>query len=599
MIRQDIRIGTNLTSYKFIVDLYKHNVDLSETYATRFVMIRKYNLINNLVYDSDVYLIEKSLFDQGHVIYPYTNGNYVGFSVNASDFSNSVIDNDVVGSQELYDIYNKDGQITNIPCDKIRIYHPHNKTEIDAVVYIDSYIRNTHFHLLCRPYSSYTTHSETAFEDEHMQYSEFIEMYVPNIEALFSGEFYYREDLSSIKCNEYVYEDKDTGYTYASFALYTMPFKIEHIGIDKEKKIEVEEFIKDYGYVDTDNVAHDYVTYPLRVTLFPYSNVDETTGIYLADPNLSENSDLFQEECGMILAARIGFDDNGTPSVIATFNFPSRQLFKNFADAYQHYYGVKLEDYTGIFEYDEDNDDDDDYVEQKQCGFILDIYSNFAMTQRIAQLTYALDDPTKLNDFAIHIDGIFSRWEQLPDTVVMQCTFVDRYLGNILRSNAVTVTEETFKYFINHDDRSVVRWEGVNPTYKTFSDMNITDCTFIDKITCNIIKKADDTTEAPSTQRTPRVMYKPVFYRTQDLQNITIRAGVTQNIGINVAEYMTKVETFKLTIGGLQIVESARNDVYVIFAVNPQTLEDGVTGTYHVSNQDDEYISSGTYRVVN
>jgi hypothetical protein len=128
--------------------------------------------------------------------------------------------------------------------------------------------------------------------------------------------------------------------------------------------------------------------------------------------------------------------------------------------------------------------------------------------------------------------------------------------------------------------------------------MNLSNINFIDKIHCTIRRKEDSGQNITGgSQNGPRVLYKPVFYRVQDLQNITIRAGLVQNIGIALAEYMTKVESFKMQIGEQSIVESARNDVYAIFAVNASVLSEG-TGTYHISNQDGEYISSGKYTVI-
>lgn len=127
--------------------------------------------------------------------------------------------------------------------------------------------------------------------------------------------------------------------------------------------------------------------------------------------------------------------------------------------------------------------------------------------------------------------------------------------------------------------------------------MDFTNTNYIDKVTC-IIRKKDDNKEAVTTeQRQARVLYKPVFYRTQDLQNITLRQGVVQNIGIALAEYMTKVDTFKLLMDGNQYIETARNDIYVIFNVDTTTYQLNQQGNYNITNQDDEYISSGKYIV--
>ena len=93
------------------------------------------------------------------------------------------------------------------------------------------------------------------------------------------------------------------------------------------------------------------------------------------------------------------------------------------------------------------------------------------------------------------------------------------------------------------------------------------------------------------------MLYKPIFYRTQDLQSIKLRAGFEQNIGVNLAQYMTKVDTFKMLIDDFELEEFGRNDIYVIFKI-PVTEFSTTSGRYNISNQDDEYISSGTWTTI-
>jgi hypothetical protein len=767
MIRQDIRIadytniGESLTSYKYVVDLYKAGVDFKEDIRKKYVMVRKYDIVNGIVYDSDVYIIEKELLKTHPecVAYPITNRSYLGFSVNPTDFNANFSDrtfyvNDEGNGDEIYNIYeHNDRDVfteTDVPCDKIRIYHPNNKTTLNAVIYVDTMVRDTRFHLLCRPYYTYDTDAESDFELEHILYSEFIECYIPSIEYLLSGKAFYKE------CTQLVYGEDITGLvyspmnsnvkdTYVALKVFSLPFIIkedekmpplilyggctnmlhttfimsadiyteitatktsadkcrldiklhnndDYLGFriddvtcyiddsiikysgenltievtheykkDKPKKwsnvklgtkykvttlksisgswkkddgktydleIIIGTNISEIGtmslYVYTNHtesecvipaaddgqlikyylpresgvVNGNYVTWPLRVTIAPYSRVDDTTFIYTNDSNLEMNSDVMQGDATMSLCATTGFDNDGNHIIKATFDFPYRSNFVSFQAAYEYYYNVDLKDYEGIVEYDEDTDieNEDDYVEQKQCGFVLRVYSDVSMKQQVGQFVYEIGDPAaKLNDFAFQTAGMFKQWEQLPNVLVFRCMFVDRWLGNIIKSNPIIITEETFKYFINNDTRSCITWANEQKVYDTTDNMDLTKINFIDKISCTIKKTNADKGSTP-VNRNARVLYKPLFYRTQDLQTIKLRSGVTQNIGINLSEYMTKVETFKLTIAGTQVVESARNDIYVIFSINPTLLSDN-TGTYNISNQDNEYISSGKFTV--
>lgn len=119
----------------------------------------------------------------------------------------------------------------------------------------------------------------------------------------------------------------------------------------------------------------------------------------------------------------------------------------------------------------------------------------------------------------------------------------------------------------------------------------------IDKINCIIEKNVIEEPKVYNTKAVPKVIYKPIFYRTYDLQSIKLRMGLSQNIGINLSEYMTKVEGFKLSIEGKESIESARNDIYIIFKVDT-TILSVPSGTYHILDQDGEYISSGEYELM-
>ena len=691
MIRQDIRIGdytnkgADLVSYKYVVDFFKQGVDFKEVHKQKYVMIRKYNVINNIVYDTDIYLIERSILENGEdIVYPMTNGSFTGFTNDVSLFNDNYDNQHIkLGSDEVYEIYvkNTNGgmEIADIPCNILRVYHPHNKTELQSILYVDVLVNAVKFHILCKPYLSLASHSEEDFSIDGIRYSEYVECYIPDMEWMFNEKVYYREDLTiidtpyiketypdnlistetpiAIETDHYVhhkesypivnepdtsyvnaedtrhvnaeayigeivdgftilieeagrehriYDDEELkkeliltpfnklspdGYEYAAFKLFTIPFYInEDNGV----------FSKNYVVDLNDSVAQDYVAYPIRVTIYPYDVIDESTGIYINKSNISQNSDVMQSDASMSLAAKIAFDDNGVPSLVCTFQFPDKDKFNNFREAYEYYYRVNLKDYSGIVEYDEEDEDEEDYVEQKQCAFILSLYTDYNMTSSIHTETFELPDPeSQLDDFSFQLTNIFSSWDQLPDILIALAKFIDKWLGNVITSNPAVITDESFKYLVCDDPsgRNIVKWSGTEQTHRRIEDMDLSKINFIDKITCTIKRNVQEDDSAKKSSNTPKVLYKPVFYRVVDLQNITIRAGITQNIGVALAEYMTKVESFKMVIGGMEIVESARNDIYAIFPVNGSSI--GVdTGTYHITNQDGELISSGQFTVI-
>lgn len=640
MIRQDIRIGSynrfdddQSTSYKFVVDLYKHGIDFIEDVKRKFVMLRRYEVMNNIARDTDIYFIEEDYYENNFddIVWPVTNQNYQGFSTNYENYNYNFNEKTVHGD-EVYKLYTLDPDVeeADVPCDKIRIYHPHNLTTINGLVYIKATVASINVHLLCRPYKSYKTNAETEFFDENLYFSEYIELLIPNLEYLMSGKVYYIEDINLVNFNEdnpsdmsllventdpefegfkYLYMMTHDGYkillsdykdsiyatpdaTYVALKMFNTPWLLEHNGNDV--------YIKLYDVNAKGTVSQNESGYPIQITIYPYTGIDDTTKLYIEDETLIQNSDIFYNETIISIASKFGFDENGgIPSIINTFTFPHIHEFDNIRDAYEYYYHVDLNEYNGIVNYDEEDEDPDDYVEEKQCGFVLTLYSDYYLTQKITNIYYEIENPNEtLDNFIFQLKNIFTNWVQLPDILVCRVKFIDKYLGNIIYGNPVALTKDMFKYLINDaDNKSRLTLTGEQKKLKHITDMDFTNTNYIDKVTC-IIRKKDDNKETVTTeQRQARVLYKPVFYRTQDLQNITLRQGVVQNIGIALAEYMTKVDTFKLLMDGNQYIETARNDIYVIFNVDATTYQLNQQGNYNITNQDDEYISSGKYIV--
>jgi hypothetical protein len=125
--------------------------------------------------------------------------------------------------------------------------------------------------------------------------------------------------------------------------------------------------------------------------------------------------------------------------------------------------------------------------------------------------------------------------------------------------------------------------------------MDLEKFNFIDKINCVVVKnETDEQNKLTNSKTTSKIVYKPIFFKVKDLQQIKIKSGIAQNIGLNLSDFISKVDTFKITISGKEYVEIARNDGYVIFNINALELSENA-GQYNLLNQDDEYISDGTW----
>ena len=69
-----------------------------------------------------------------------------------------------------------------------------------------------------------------------------------------------------------------------------------------------------------------------------------------------------------------------------------------------------------------------------------------------------------------------------------------------------------------------------------------------------------------------------------------------QNVGINLGEYMSKDDTFKLTIEDTEYIEYGRNDIFVIFNINSKNIKT-TSGKYIITNETDDFISDGNWSI--
>lgn len=616
MVRQEIVIS----NYKYIVDVYKADTaDLNENRYAEFVMLRNYEFSNEIINDKDIYVIEKSLLeeyisnygsDSNIISFPITNKEFTAFSTNYKDFNNNYSELTFLeNSFDQYSLYKKDENgdfnIEKFPCDKVRIYHPHHKTSLNAIVYFDNYINNVHFHWFCRTIESMSgsNYAETSFTVDNMHYSEYIEFWMPCPEKLISKDVFYKENLNivnvqysneEVKSNseQLIYkveENKDDNekeiVTYISTYIFTLPYIVQD---------DAKVFLPEYKQ----SVINNYISYPINITIFPYSEIN-IDNIYISDSDLIQNSDTFYSEVKFSLCSRMGFDDNHNISVINTFNYPNKEKFSSFKEAYKYYYDVDLLDYEGIVYVDEDDYNEEHAVDQKQCGFEIAIFKDYRKKYRIYKSYFEIDHPDQeLDDFAFQMSNVFQNWDQLPDCLVCQTKFIDKYLGNVIISNQFVITKEWFKYMINDYGKPRVEFTGEQQKLNKISEMDLSKFNFIDKVNCVIKRESSENGFIDyNAKSTPRVIYKPIFFKTSELQNLQLKYGFVQNVGINLSEYMTKVECFNLVIGDkINLEEYARNDVYVIFKIDSNHITN-LTGQYHITNQDGEYISSGKYTV--
>lgn len=566
MERQLLNIG----NHTFVCDKID-NAELDNINSkASFVMLRNFKLNNEAIIDNDIYIVEEYLLDS--IAYPIPD--------QINRYSSDINKFFKLSNENVYKFFKSDHTEKKLEYDILRIYHPNTKVQnINMIIHMDMMILGIHVHLYCRPWSYHKTKSNSEFRINKSIYSEYIEIRVPNIRDLFSKDTFIKENTNfpSVSNQKYIsLIDKDN---YMSMFLFTVPFYVN--GQNKTYLVD---------NIDTSKV--NFIRYPVNISLFPYSAKIDT--LYIADEELESNSDVFIVNTDIDIQSILGFNDKDHVVVKMNFLYPKIRTFDSVSDAYEYYNNVSINEYSGI-EYDEDDEHEDTdangnkLTTQYQCTYRLELSSD-AEFRNIIYRSPLVEGQTLFNsiqnmEFEI---PIFNSWDQLPEVLVARTTFSDRYLGFQMTSNFVLITKEWYKYLVTYNNTKEI--------YRLKIE-DMADVQFNDKVTCIIKKDTEESSTQNISSGNVKVIYKPVFYKVQDLQNIQIRKGVTQNIGVNLNNYLSKVNTFYMNIDGQQFIESARNEIYVIFKVQGNKINTNM-GSYHISNQDNEYISSGNYQVI-
>lgn len=802
MTREKIKIG----NHTYIADLYKSNIDFKEQYYNKFVMIRNYELYNQVIVDKDIYFIERSLYfdivrkalinneelpedfifpSSGSKLTSYTNnpllfnGLYNGnsifkqrkdlyeiyfneiknklyseypsyledidgedhsinsrnfikwiynqdidYTINGDNFKEwiSNCDESLIIGDEVYELYDEHKNITEIECDKIKIYIPLMENNIDGIIHVSNYINSINFHYLCRKVSDLDISSEQLFTVNNFTYCEYYNVFIPNIKSLFRENVYFNEDLNlqisekntnfinKLSSNSYksdnvlmlnsyneltndnlntilnilkkdtnnildldivLYDEFDNnifegvfiglydnqhimvhsyhnydnldeimnkackivlqnsvyfikekvngivpGYTYDIMQLKVLlqPYRIvqEYIA---DEVVNVKQYIK-----QKESVHYNYLTMPISLSFFPYSELEKTTNLYLLTDNYNNHEVLFVNEYKLTIGSSLDFNKDNLPSIKCKFIYDELdKTFNNFRDAYYYYNDVSESEYIDYKNnsleilreefkelYDVDGLELEKYIEEHKeeieeeygidfdfIGFYISICTDDKLTNVIWNKKINVDLFDLDDEIYIPINGIFTEWKQIPEKIICSIKFFDRYIGNIIYTNTVVITKEWIKYMMVDTNINV---KAIMEESKNLNEIVLDGSknNFINNITCIINKSSDLQQGGFKMNSMPKILYKPYFFKVQDLQNIKLRSKIVQNIGINLAQYMTKVESFKLIIDGNEYIEIGRNDIYVIFGINANEILN-ISGRYDVFNQDDEYISSGQY----
>lgn len=591
-------------------------IDSNIISTKQYVAFRNTDVINDMTVDTDIYLapMDRDIPE----IWPSTNTTGIPLmSTNSDAFSESIkneYDNPMPERNipehdstwhgySFSRLLDEDLYIKNVKTIKLRIWHPTTDLNRDMILYVDSWVNSLHIHWYCDIIQREDKHTGKERRLNQDIYNEYFDVEIPDFRDVLYGSTYI-EEPSLIFRNEYsknkIKYAKDEQYSRAihkdtDYKVYEELEEPEDGCIQLADMNLLLHYWK-YHKKDDGTEMKEYVENPysipemisLNVTLYPWKSISDN-GIFTINKYAKPASCYFVDDFKMSIKASFEFI-NGTISVVGRFCYP--ESFSSIESAWQRIYSTDFSKYKALSERAKD------YEELKEIlGDSLEmvkytcIVSSDYLSKNIIHEEISYSD--RVDDFLFPMKDLFSKWSQVPDNVYVRLIMEDRAIGKNCSSPTVLFTKDKLKYTINEQQYTRL---SIKKKETDIDDMNKENFNFISNMNCRIVKSNDDKQQIQKNSVKPRIIYKPIFFKVQDLQNIVLRSNMSQNIGISLSSYVNKIDEFILSIGENKWHESSRTSSFVIFNVNSKLIKEA-TGKYDIMTSDNEYLSTGNYTI--
>lgn len=599
---------------KYLVEM----IDSDIISTKQYVAFRNNDVINDMTVDTDIYLapMDRDI----PKIWPSTNTTGIPLmSTNSDAFSESIkneYDNPMPQRSipEYYSTWrwrgysfsrllDEDLYIKNVKTIKLRIWHPTTDLNRNMILYVDSWVNSLHIHWYCDIIQREDKHTGKERRLNQDIYNEYFEVEIPDFRDVLYGSTYIEEPSLILK-NEY----SKNKIKYAEDEQYSRAI---HKDTDYKVYEELEEpedgciqladmnlllHYWKYHKEDDGTEMKEYVENPysipemisLNVTLYPWKSISDN-GIFTINKYAKPASCYFVDDFKMSIKASFEFI-NGTISVVGRFCYP--ESFSSIESAWQRIYSTDFSKYKSLSEKAKDYEDLKEILgDSLEMVKYTCIVSSDYLSKNIIHEEISYSD--RVDDFLFPMKDLFSKWSQVPDNVYVRLIMEDRAIGKNCSSPTVLFTKDKLKYTINEQQYTRL---SIKKKETDIDDMNKENFNFISNINCRIVKSNDDKQQIQKNSVQPRIIYKPIFFKVQDLQNIVLRSNMSQNIGISLSSYVNKVDEFILSIGENKWHESSRTSSFVIFNVNSKLIKEA-TGKYDIMTSDNEYLSTGNYTI--
>ena len=582
----------------------------------QYVAFRNTDVINDMTVDTDIYLapMDRDIPE----IWPSTNTTGIPLmSTNSDAFSESIkneYDNPMPERSipEYYSTWHgysfsrlldEDLYIKNVKTIKLRIWHPTTDLNRDMILYVDSWVNSLHIHWYCDIIQREDKHTGKERRLNQDIYNEYFEVEIPDFRDVLYGSTYI-EEPSLIFRNEYsknkikYAEDEQDARAIHKDTDYKVYEELEEPEDGCIQLADMNLLLHYWKYHKEDDGTEmkEYVENPysipemisLNVTLYPWKSISDN-GIFTINKYAKPASCYFVDDFKMSIKASFEFI-NGTISVVGRFCYP--ESFSSIESAWQRIYSTDFSKYKSLSEKAKDYEDLKEILgDNLEMVKYTCIVSSDYLSKNIIHEEISYSD--RVDDFLFPMKDLFSKWSQVPDNVYVRLIMEDRAIGKNCSSPTVLFTKDKLKYTINEQQYTRL---SIKKKETDIDDMNKENFNFISNMNCCIVKNNDNKQQIQKNSVQPRIIYKPIFFKVQDLQNIVLRSNMSQNIGISLSSYVNKVDEFILSIGENKWHESSRTSSFVIFNVNSKLIKEA-TGKYDILTSDNEYLSTGNYTI--
>lgn len=573
-------------------------IELIDEKSTGYVSTSKYHvfknftMINDIPFVSDIFFVDKDIDMSDIDVWPVSDSDFSLMSTSPSAFNKDYMSERMMSSSEENsilideDIYEK-----NVKTMTIRIWHPTTSISHDMIVYVDSCINSVHFHWYARKMSDGSIGTSSEINMNQDVYTEYVDLKIPDFKDVLYGGTYCMSSYS-IKKNELSrkfskYVELNAFGPQSIHSKYDSPIgeEIEELTPGCQQIVDIGLLLSPWKYSEDDEIEYIddtsscLVPVSLKVTLYPWDSVSSNDGTYLMDNYAKPSSYTFVEEMKMSIEPKIGFMD-GKISAIGQLRYPRE--FDSASSAWQKMWKTDFSKYKSLSEVvSKDEDMMEALGNSEMVKYVCTISSDID-SKNVLHVEEAYSD--KVDDFAFSLRDLFGSWSQVPSQVFVKLSLEDRAIGKGCLSPTKIITRDQLRHTILDTTSNRLMISKMSDKFN-----------FIDHINCRIVKN-DNESEISTKQTSPRMIYKPIFFRVQDLQSMTLRSNMTQNVGIMLSDYMTKVNEFVMKIGDKTFFEVGRTGAFVIFSVRTNDIEES-NGKYDILTSDGDYISTGNYQI--